>query len=122
MTSRILVEVFALALTAAAQAQDLEHPLHIGGQVKPPVLIDQKAPNVSTVPEAERRNFHGANVYLVVDTDGLPKRVRVVGRSGSPKMDAAVLDAIRTYRVRPGTRDGVPVAVEVFIQTDMDFF
>ena len=121
MASRCWLALLLPGLVACAQGQDLDHPLHIGGQVKAPVLLQQVEADVSKVSEAERRKFHGVSVSLVVDADGSPERIQILDHSQSPEVDAAVVAAIRRYRFRPGTRDGVPVAVYVFVTANIDF-
>jgi len=63
-------------------------------------------------PEAAlRAGIHGRVVMRVqVAADGAPTEVAVLTSSGSPKLDHAAADALRTCRFRPATSGGHPVA------------
>ncbi|MFC6646099.1 energy transducer TonB [Granulicella cerasi] len=106
---------------AAARAQDLNHPLKIGGDVKKPVLIYSIEPDTSHLPKSEKHSPANATVTFVVDVDGLPKQIEL-SRSTSPAMGAAYLKAVQQYRFRPATLDGKPVAVKLALELILDYF
>lgn len=65
---------------------------------------------------ARRRGAEGRVVLrLEVDADGRPIEVELVHSSGHDALDQAALTAIRHWRLRPATADGVPVAGRVVV-------
>ena len=121
MTRRIIsAGVFAVLLSAASVAcsQTPSDPpatppdavvVHPGGDVKPPVMLHAPTPEYSE--EARERRVNGTVlVYLEVDTNGNPMHVRVL-RGVGWGLDEEAIQAVRKYRFKPATRNGVPVAV-----------
>ena len=72
-----------------------------------PVPISQPAPRY---PPAALRQGIGGRVDVRVDIgpDGVPTSVSLVSGSGSRELDRAALDAVRRWRFRPATIDGLP--------------
>jgi TonB family protein len=53
---------------------------------------------------------------MVVGADGVPAGIQVV-RSGGASFDAAAIEAVRQSKIAPGTLDGKPVPVRIFVRT-----
>src|SRR5439155_21266705 len=91
----------------------------LGGQVykagpgiKPPTVIHPtRDPEYSE--EARKARIQGeVALAIVVDVDGRPKNIKVV-RSVGHGLDEESMRAIKHWRFNPGTKDGVPVPVQV---------
>lgn len=69
--------------------------------------------------EARRVHFQGVvSLLIVVEADGHPTHVRVM-RSLGMGLDEKALEAVRTWRFEPGTKDGRPLPV--LMEVDVDF-
>jgi TonB family protein len=91
------------------QARDFDAPLHVGGAVKAPVIVKRVEP-VST-PLAKRAHISGIVILeLIVDKEGHLTNVRIL-KPLPMGLDAAAEQAVRQWEFRPGTLNGVPVAV-----------
>lgn len=90
----------------------ITNALHVGGDVKPPVKIN----DVKAVypPAAMDARIEG-NVVLeaVIGIDGRVDEVRVL--NGVHMLDQAAMDAAKEWQFTPGTVNGVPVPVVVAI-------
>ena len=94
--------------------------LHIGGGVKPPVVIYSVDPVFSD--RARAAKFSGTvELYLWVDEDGNPEPVRVV-RGVGMGLDEKAVEAIRQYKFKPATLDGKPVTVDLYIEVKFQMF
>ena len=95
---------------------DPDHPVHVGGSVKPPRLLYAATPTYS-VP-ARQAKFPGkVQVYLWVDEQGNPSHVRVVHGVGIG-LDEKAVEAVRLYKFKPATQDGKPVKVDIYIDVN----
>lgn len=86
-----------------------EEPLRVGGDVLAPVRIAGDPPQY---PDAAREaRLQGIVILeIVIDRNGEVTNTRVL--KGLPMgLDAAAVEAVRTWRFRPATRDGKPVAI-----------
>jgi TonB family protein len=54
-------------------------------------------------------------LYLIVDTDGLPRDIRVA-RSIGYGLDEEAIEAVKKWKFKPSTFDGHPVAVQVNVE------
>ncbi len=89
----------------------------IGGGVSAPVVLFQPEPEFSD--EARKAKIAGnVLVYLQVDEQGRPQRVRVVRGIGMG-LDQKAVTAVERYRFKPAMEDGHPVRVEM--QVDVGF-
>lgn len=86
-----------------------EGPLRVGADVLAPVKIAGDPPRY---PDAAREaRLQGIVILeIVIDRNGEVTSTRVL--KGLPMgLDAAAVEAVRTWRFRPATRDGKPVAI-----------
>jgi protein TonB len=92
----------------------------VGGGVAAPQLIYAVDPEFSD--EARRAKFQGMCVVtLIVDAQGNPQRVRVVGHLGMG-LDEKAVAAVRQYKFKPATLHGRPVPVEVNVEVDFRIY
>lgn len=97
------------ATTAAAPNK----VMHIGGAIKPPVVIHMGEPQYTQ--QARDAKFSGnILVYLWVDKNGHPSHVRVVKGAGLG-LDEKAVEAVRQYQFKPATLDGNPVTVDLYV-------
>jgi TonB family protein len=82
--------------------------------VKMPVVLDQSLPHYT--PDAMLAGIQGrVKLECVVLADGSVRDIRLV-EPLFPSLDEQVIEAVKTWRFRPGTKDGQPVAVRVEIE------
>ncbi len=100
----------------------------IGGGVYRPGFGGVTAPRAIYDPEPEysdeaRKAKYQGNVLLwaVIGADGHPRDVRVQ-RSLGMGLDQKAIDAVKTWRFSPATKDGQPVAVQVNIEVNFRLF
>jgi TonB family protein len=90
-----------------------EHTLLPGG-IRPPRVIYSPEPGYTE--EASKAKFEGTCVLsLIVGTDGNARDIKVV-RSLGKGLDEKAIDAIKTWKFEPGTKDGVAVATQIAIE------
>ena len=88
----------------------------VGGPVSTPVLIHRAEPKFTAESRAE--SFSGAvTVNLIVGTNGVPQRVRVI-RGVARGLDEIALEAVKKYRFKPAMLDGKPVPVQVNVEVN----
>jgi periplasmic protein TonB len=93
---------------------------HVGGGVSPPVLIYSVDAEFSD--EARRAKYQGVSVVsLIVDTHGLPQRIRVVRKLGMG-LDEKAVEAVKQYRFKPSQYQGKPVPVEITIEVNFHIY
>jgi TonB family protein len=98
--------------TAAGPAR----PMHIGGNIKKPVVIYTVSPEFSQ--QARKAKFSGnVEVYLWVEKDGHPSHVRVVKGVGMG-LDEKAVESVRQYKFKPATLDGKPVTVDLYVDVN----
>jgi TonB family protein len=92
----------------------------VGGSVTGPIPIFQPTPNYSE--EARKAKYQGTVILLiVVDAQGVVSDARVVKQLGLG-LDEKALETVRTWRFKPGTRNGVPVAVRCMVEVTFRLF
>jgi len=92
-----------------------DHILLPGG-IRPPRAIFSPDPEYSK--EAREAKFQGTCVLsLIVGADGNPRDIKVV-RSLGKGLDQKAIDAVKTWRFEPATKDGVPVATQITMEVD----
>jgi periplasmic protein TonB len=91
----------------APQALD-RRPLKVGGTIRAPTRIAASSPIYPPVAMSAR--VDGVVILeALIDEQGRVDRVRVL--KSVPLLDAAAVDAVRTWRYTPTLLNGVPVAV-----------
>ena len=94
--------------------------MHAGSAQVPPKLIYQVEPEFSE--EARKAKFSGdVQVYLVVDTEGRPTRIRVA-RGVGMGLDEKAVEAVRQYKFKPAMQNGKPVKVDLYIDVNFQIF
>ncbi len=94
--------------------------MHIGGSVRPPVLVSQVDPEFSE--EARKAKFSGnVEVYLWVDENGNPSHVKVV-RGVGMGLDEKAMEAVRQYKFKPALQNGKAVKVDLYVDVNFQIF
>ena len=108
------------AAEALPQAPPAPAVMHVGGDVKAPVLVHSAEPEF---PENYRKKHFNGNVqlYLWVDENGNPTHVRVIKGLG-PAFDGSALKAVQQYKFKPATLNGKPVGVDLYIDVNFTMF
>ncbi len=92
----------------------------VGGQVIGPVPIYKPEPAYSE--EARKAKYSGTvTLWIVVDPQGSVRDIRLVKGVGMG-LDEKAEEAVRTWKFKPGTRLGVPVAVRVMVEIAFRLF
>jgi protein TonB len=92
----------------------------VGGGVTAPIPIYKPEPPYSE--EARKAKYQGTVVLLIiVDTQGSVSDARVVKPLGLG-LDEKALDTVRTWKFKPGMRNGVPVPVRVMVEVTFRLF
>jgi TonB family protein len=91
-----------------------------------------KPPEGTVLPEAEKKPEPGytdqarmdrvkgtVDLRLVVDADGVPRRITIRQPLGYG-LDASTAEAVARWRFRPGSVNGKPAAIEVLINQGFD--
>jgi len=92
--------------------------MHFGGAVRPPVPIFEVDPQFSE--EARKAKFSGnVEIYLIVDEHGNPTHIRVT-RGAGMGLDEKAIEAVRQYKFKPGTLNGKPVKVDLYIDVEFN--
>ena len=93
-----------------------ENIYHIGGDVKPPFLIQKQEPAYSE--EARIARLEGTVMLLVtISEHGQPRDFRVLRPLGLG-LDEAAIAAVSAWRFKPATKQGNPVAVQATIEVN----
>jgi len=92
----------------------------VGGGVSAPKKIFDPEPEYSE--EARKAKFQGTCVlYVVVGPDGKKRDIRVQRTLGLG-LDEKAIEAVKTWRFEPATKDGKPVAVAINIEVDFRLY
>lgn len=67
---------------------------------------------------AQRREEGTVTIRVYVNASGDPEKVELQKSSGSRHLDQAALRAVRTWKFRPGTKDGQPTGGWVVVPID----
>lgn len=91
-------------------------PLRVGGGVSAPKVLYDPDPSYSEA--ASRAGYQGTVVlWLVVESNGMPDRIRVQ-RSIGMGLDEAAIAAVKTWRFQPAMRNGQPVPVQINVEVN----
>ncbi len=92
----------------------------VGNGVMPPRQL--YAPDPQYTEAAREAKIAGTVLlFVVIGADGLVHDVKVQ-RSLEPSLDQKAVDAVRTWRFEPATRDGRPVPVQVTIEVNFRLY
>ena len=92
----------------------------VGNGVTAPKVIYDPEPEYS--PEARQAKYQGTVIlYAIVGPDGRPRFLRVQ-RSLGMGLDEKALEAVRTWRFSPATKDGTPVAVQIEVEVNFHLY
>lgn len=92
----------------------------IGGGVSAPKALYAPDPEYSE--EARKAKYQGTVVLsLVVGADGMPRDIKVA-RSLGLGLDQKAIEAVKTWKFEPGTKDGKPVATYASIEVQFRLY
>jgi TonB family protein len=93
---------------------------HVGGDVTAPKAIYAPKPEFS---EAARKASYGGTCVLsvIVDTDGLPRNIRVVRKLGM-QLDEQAIQSLRQWKFEPAQKAGKPVASVIDVEFSFHLF
>jgi len=95
----------------------------VGGGVKPPRAIITSGPKFT---EEEKKNdqakYKGTVVLsMIVTTEGKPKDIKVT-KSLGPGLDKKAIEAVKTWKFDPATKDGKPVMVQIMVEVNFALY
>jgi protein TonB len=94
--------------------------MSVGGGVSAPVVLHSVQPEFTS--EARAANFQGSvSIQLIVDSQGNPQNVHVIGHLGMG-LDEKAVEAVRQYRFKPAMYEGHPVAVQMAINVTFHLY
>ena len=107
--------------TQTTQDQGASEPVEKPGRgIKPPRTTYSPAAQYSE--KARVAKYQGTCILkLVVGTDGHPRNIRVINPIGMG-LDEKAVEAVRTWRFQPATKDGTPVAFEVAVEVSFHLY
>jgi TonB family protein len=116
MSRVFLIWTILVLIGMLANAQDVSNPMPqsggpypVGKGVSPPTLVSKTEPDYTD--EARDARVESTVVArLVVSADGSPINIRVVRGAGFG-LDENAVETIKTWRFKPGMKEGQPVAV-----------
>jgi TonB family protein len=92
--------------------------LHVGSDVKKPVMFYQAEPHFTD--EARRARFSGTVlISLIVEKDGTPSHVQVIKGVGMG-LDEKAVESVLQSKFKPGTLMGKPVRVGIHVAVNYD--
>jgi TonB family protein len=104
---------------AAADNGD-ERPVPVGKGVQPPRVLYQPDPDYSE--EARRSGTSGMVLLsLIVGRDGAPRDIKIVMPLGGG-LDENAINAVKTWKFDPATKNGKPVAVQLMIEVQFRLY
>lgn len=95
-------------------------PLSVGKGVSAPIPLYRPEPPYSE--EARKAKYQGiVDLWIVVDARGNVSDVRVAKPLGMG-LDEKAVETVRTWRFKPGYRNGAPVPVRVMVEVMFRLF
>ena len=88
----------------------------VGGGVSAPILIRTQEPEYTARARAARTQGTVV-VDVVIGLDGIAGNIRVL-KSLAPDLDAKAVECVRSWRFRPGKKDGEPVPVWASVEVN----
>ena len=86
----------------------------VGGDVKPPRLLDSPVPKLTEdeKKQARKAEYKGvAMLMIVVGEDGFVRNAQVT-RSLGAYLDSKAVEMVKNWKFEPATKNGKPVAVQ----------
>jgi protein TonB len=117
-----LASALAVLSSCVLQAQDQQDKnsdavYELGNDVTAPKPI--YSPNPEYVDKARREKINGVVVLaMIVTAEGRVRDVKII-KSLDPGLDKQAIAAVRTWKFKPATKAGKPVAVH--LKTEVDF-
>jgi protein TonB len=118
MKPTILILVLSISIGILAQAQNTStipentaKPAKPKSKIVPPKEIDAPPPK-PTFDEGKRPII----ITVLIGVDGLVHEPKIIQSSDSERADANALEAVKTWKYKPATQDGVPVPVRINIE------
>lgn len=96
------------ARAAAARREKLAKAVRVGGQIRPPIRLNDVPPVYPAIAQSARVQGDVV-IEATIDEEGKVADARVV--KSVPLLDQAALDAVRQWQYRPSLLNGVPTAV-----------
>ena len=92
----------------------------VGGAVSPPRVRYDPNPEYSEM--ARQAKYQGTTVlWLVVDTDGLPKYIRIQRPVGMG-LDEQAVESVQTWKFDPSMQNGQPVPVMINVEVNFRLY
>jgi TonB family protein len=92
----------------------------VGNGVSAPRVIAQPEPQFSS--EARNTHFQGTvGLDVIVNREGRIAKA-LISRPAGMGLDEQAIEALKSWRFHPATRNGEPVAVVLYIETDFHFY
>jgi TonB family protein len=119
LIAALLISVLATNSTAQSGAktkppENCEEPESPGHNITPPRLVDAPGPEYPLM-ATESPRAKTVVLLLVVGTNGRACGPQVQ-QSAGPEFERAALRAIRDWKWKPATKDGVPVAFRTAVE------
>jgi TonB family protein len=117
----LLLLLLLLACRAAAQSDPQNTGAYrVGGSITAPKPTYAPDPEYSE--EARKAKYQGTCVlWLVVDADGLPQKIKVQRALGMG-LDEEAIKAVQRWRFQPATKDGQPVPVMINVEVNFRLY
>lgn len=97
-----------------------DKPFHVGGAVKPPVILSTREPEFSPIAKALKASGD-VEVHLWILPDGGTSHLSIEKAAGLG-MDEKAIEAVSNYRFKPATRDGKPITVDIYVDVKFGMF
>ncbi len=92
----------------------------VGGGISAPHLTYSPDPPYSET--ARQAKYQGTTVlWLMVDTDGLPKHIQIARPTGMG-LDEQAVDAVEKWKFDPAMKDGVAVPVQINVEVNFRLY
>jgi len=103
------MKAFAALLLAVSSAFAQAGVYRVGGGVSAPTFVSKQEPHYSE--EARRVRYQGSiQLYVEVDPEGNATNIKVQNGLGMG-LDEKAIEAVQTWKFKPGMKDGQPVTV-----------